>query len=55
VICFLGVFSEDDEGGVLGGIFFIGILVNFLWILATSIVMLRTRAGAAETGIGPPD
>jgi hypothetical protein len=55
VVCFLGVFSQADEGGVLGGIFFIGILVNFLWILATSIVMLRTKAGAAETVPGPPD
>jgi hypothetical protein len=55
VVCFLGVFSKDDEGGPLGGIFFIGILINFLWILATSIVMLRTKTGAAEAGIGPPD
>jgi hypothetical protein len=49
VVGFLGVFSEDDDGGVLGGIFFIGILVNFLWILATSIVMLRSRPVAART------
>jgi hypothetical protein len=47
-VAFLGVFSESDEGGVLGGIFFIGILINFLWILATSIVMLRSKAAAAE-------
>jgi hypothetical protein len=43
VVAFLGIFSESDEGGVLGGIFFGGILVNFLWILATSIVMLRAK------------
>jgi hypothetical protein len=43
VVGFLGVFSTDDEGGVLGAILFIGILVNFLWILAASIVMLRAR------------
>jgi hypothetical protein len=55
IVCYLGVFSEEDEGGVLGGIFFIGILVNFLWILATSIVMLRTGTGAAEAVPGPPD
>lgn len=47
VVGFLGIFSESDEGGVLGAIFFIGLLVNFLWILATSVVMLRARAGAA--------
>jgi hypothetical protein len=40
-VALLAVFSESDDGGVLGGIFFIGILVNFLWILATSILMLR--------------
>jgi hypothetical protein len=42
IIAFLGIFSENEDGGVLGGIFFAGILINFLWILATSIVMLRT-------------
>jgi hypothetical protein len=54
-VSYLGVFSEDDEGGPLGGVLFIGILVNFLWILATSIVMLRSRSGAAATAVGPPD
>jgi hypothetical protein len=48
VVAFLGIFSEDDEGGVLGGIFFIGLLVNFLWILAASIAMLRTRPAGAR-------
>jgi hypothetical protein len=43
---FLGIFSQSDEGGVLGGVFFIGLLVNFLWILAASIVMLRTSPAA---------
>jgi hypothetical protein len=47
VIAFLGIFSEDDDGGVLGGIFFLGILVNFLWILAASIIMLRSRPATA--------
>jgi hypothetical protein len=42
-ITFLGVFSEAEEGGVLGGIFFVALLVNFLWILATSIVLIRGR------------
>ena len=41
-ICFFGIFSESDEGGVLGGIFFLGLVINFFWILATSIVMLRS-------------
>jgi hypothetical protein len=50
VVGFLGVFSEADDGGVLGVIFFVGVLVNFLWILVTSIVMLRAgpRPGAAR-------
>jgi hypothetical protein len=48
VVGFLGIFSEDDEGGALGALFFIGLLVNFLWILATSIVMLRSRPVAAR-------
>jgi hypothetical protein len=48
VIAFLGIFSEDDDGGILGGIFFIGLLVNFLWILAASIAMLRSRPAAAR-------
>jgi hypothetical protein len=49
VVAFLGVFSRDDEGGVLGAIFFIGILVNFLWILAASILMLRASPRAEGT------
>jgi hypothetical protein len=49
VVAFLGVFSNDDDGGVLGAIFFIGLLVNFLWILATSILMLRARQRAEGT------
>jgi hypothetical protein len=49
VVAFLGVFSRDDEGGVLGGIFFTGILVNFLWILAASILMLRASPRADGT------
>jgi len=53
VVASLGVFSRDDEGGVLGAIFFIGILVNFLWILATSIVMLRARPAADGVGATP--
>jgi hypothetical protein len=54
VVCLLGVLSEDEDGGVLGTIFFFALLVNFLWILCTSIVMVRgARAGAAP--LGPPD
>jgi hypothetical protein len=49
VVALLGVFSEDDDGGVLGAIFFVGILVNFLWILATSIVMLRASPEGSRT------
>jgi hypothetical protein len=45
VVAFFGIFSEDDEGGVLGGIFFVAILVNFIWILAASVVLLREQGG----------
>ena len=45
-VAFFGIFSESDDGGVLGGIFFIGILINFIWILATSVAMLRARSEA---------
>jgi hypothetical protein len=41
VLAFLSIFSEDDEGGVLGAISFLALLVNFIWILAASIVLLR--------------
>jgi hypothetical protein len=50
-IALLGLFSEDDEGGVLGGIFFIALLINFLWVLATSIAMLL---GGREPAEAPP-
>jgi hypothetical protein len=53
VVASLGVFSTDDEGGVLGAIFFIAILVNFIWILATSIVMLRARPAAERMETAP--
>jgi hypothetical protein len=49
VVGFLGIFSEDDEGGVLGWVFFIAIIVNILWILAASIVMLRDRTAPTSS------
>jgi hypothetical protein len=54
-ITLLGIFSESDEGGVLGGVFFGAFIVNFLWILAASIVMLlrgREAPGERETRVG---
>jgi hypothetical protein len=53
-ICLLGLFSEEDEGGVLGGIFFIALVVNFLWILAASIVMFRARPVPGPATTAPP-
>jgi len=52
-IAALAIFSEDDEGGVFGGIFFAAFIVNFLWVLAASIVMLRDRPRAAPAAVGP--
>ena len=54
LVCLLGLFSEDEEGGVLGGIFFIAVLLNFLWILATSILLLRARTEDRAEGPSPP-
>jgi hypothetical protein len=48
VVGFAGIFSESDQGGALGTIFFIGLAVNFLWILAVSIVMLRSTPTEAR-------
>jgi hypothetical protein len=38
-----GVFSDWDESGGVGFLIFVAFLLNVLWILATSIVMLRAR------------
>ena len=51
-VALLGIFSEDEEGGVLGGIFFAAFLVNVVWILAASIVLL-TRREAAPRDLAP--
>jgi hypothetical protein len=53
-ITLLGLISRDDEGGVLGGILFIGLLLNFIWILAASIVMLRARPVPERAAPPPP-
>lgn len=37
----LGIFSDDDEGGVLGILVFIGFLATLVWVLAVSVVLLR--------------
>jgi hypothetical protein len=50
VVGILGIFSEGDQGGVLGAVFFIGLGVNFLWLLAASIVMLRSSPTSAPAG-----
>jgi hypothetical protein len=38
-----GVFSDWDEDGGTGFLIFVGFGLNVLWILATSIVMLRAK------------
>ena len=63
VVSLLGVFSEDEEGGALGALFFLALLLNFIWVLAASVVLLapeHQRAavprGATEGAdpAGPP-
>jgi hypothetical protein len=62
VVGLLGVFSEDDEGGPLGVLVFLGFLLAVVWTLVTSIVMLvrpadpspsaaRTSDGGAGTAV----
>jgi hypothetical protein len=41
LISLFGMFSEDDEGGPLGIIYFFDLLASLLWALVTSILMLR--------------
>jgi hypothetical protein len=36
----VGVFSDDEEGGPLGIVFFMGLLAQFLWVIAASVVMI---------------
>ena len=47
----LGMFSEEEDGGALGILFFIGFLGTLVWVLATSIVMLL-RAGGRRGAAG---
>jgi cytochrome bd-type quinol oxidase subunit 2 len=48
-VTLLGIFSRDDEGGPLGIAFFLGLLAQFLWILAAGVVMIR-RTGPRPGG-----
>ena len=41
LVSLFGMFSEDDEGGPLGIIYFLCLLASLLWALATSILLLR--------------
>jgi Domain of unknown function (DUF4386) len=41
LVALFGLFSEDDEGGPLGIVYFLDLLASLLWALATSILMLR--------------
>jgi hypothetical protein len=45
LVALFGMFSEDDEGGPLGIVYFLDLLASLLWALATSIVMLRRPLG----------
>lgn len=42
----LGIFSHgDDEGGALGVVFSFAVIVNFLWILVVSALLVRQPPG----------
>jgi hypothetical protein len=44
LVSLLGVFSSDNEGGPLGIVFFVALMLQFLWVLAASILLIG-RAG----------
>ena len=46
-VTLLGVFSDDEEGGPLGIAFFIGLLAQFLWVVAASVAMIRSAGKAS--------
>ncbi len=48
IIGLFGVFDADHEGGALGFLVFIGLLVSLLWVLATSVLMLTRRFAGPE-------
>jgi hypothetical protein len=52
-IALLGLFSKADDGGVLGTVFFIALVLNFIWVLATSIIMLRATPATGPAGAPP--
>jgi hypothetical protein len=41
VVSLLAVMSADDEGGPLGIVFFLTLMISVLWVLAASVVLLR--------------
>jgi hypothetical protein len=48
-VTMLGLFSDDEEGGALGIAFFLGLLAQFLWVVAASVVMIgRARTAAPQ-------
>jgi hypothetical protein len=40
LVALLGVMSADDEGGPLGAVFFIDLMLSMLWILAAAVALL---------------
>jgi hypothetical protein len=48
VVGLLGVMSSDDEGGPLGIVYFVDLMISILWVAAASVALLREprRAGA---------
>jgi hypothetical protein len=51
LVSLLAVLSADDEGGPLGAVFFITLMVSMLWVLAASIALLREpRTATAAIG-----
>ena len=41
LVSLFGMFDVDDEGGVLGIVYFLDLLASLLWALVTSILILR--------------
>jgi hypothetical protein len=41
LVASLGVMSADDEGGPLGFVFFVDLMLTMLWVLAAAVMLLR--------------
>jgi hypothetical protein len=46
LVALLAVMSADDEGGPLGFVYFLDLILSTLWVVAVSVVLLRVKGPA---------